>query len=203
MKRRRLLGAVCGGLSLQLGGCLEHDGSDGANGSQPSGTTDGPEGCSGEGTHQSDGGMATDAFQDEPCPPYATDADRTVCSHTVDPETASRVLEAAPVRTTLDDGQPSDEITLSLHNLGSAAVEFNPHSWSLWERTATEWQTLEAELHGNGRMTLDPGCSTSWTFVDVVSSVRIDPDLSPGRYAAEISVSGTAYTTLVEFSASE
>lgn len=109
-------------------------------------------------------------------------------SHTVDPSSASVLLDASPVRTTLADGQPSEEIALTFANRSESDVEFNPNSWYVWQKTGGEWQEREQEWSGHGKVTVAAGETHTWSFVEAVSAIQRDPQFDPGRYAAEIRV---------------
>lgn len=185
VKRRRILVAAGGTLPVLLSGCLgsgQSDDSDG--GSSPAASEPSTESNSQPGA----GAFGTSAFDDESCPPFETDADRTVCSHTVDPDAAPVVLDASPVRTTLADGEPGEEITLTFYNRSGSEIEFNPDSWYVWQQTDGEWQELDQEWSGNGAATVAAGETHTWSFVEAVSAIQPDPQFDPGQYAAEIRV---------------
>lgn len=198
--RRRTLLVAAGGLSLSLSGCLDANGQSG-DASDDTGESTGSD------APRSDGGTTATTLQDESCPPYQTDADRTVCSHGTVPESASVFLEASPDGTTLDGDQPSEEITLTLHNRSASAIEFNPNSWYVWREADDGWQQLEREWSGDGVATVDSGSEHTWSLVEAVSSIQPDPAFETGRYAAEIRVpdpeddTSVACVALIEFRA--
>lgn len=125
---------------------------------------------------------------DQRCPPLETERKSTVCSHTVDPDSASVYIEAAPENAALNDGTPVEEITLTLHNQSSTELIFNPLSWSVWLDQGNGWEQLQQELSGNARLTVLPETTHSWTLTEVVASIREAPDFKPGLYVAEIGV---------------
>lgn len=175
-----VLVAAGGTLSTLLSGCLGSGQSgDSSNDSEPPTESDSP-----ADTGESD----APAVGDESCPPYESDADRTVCSHTADPSSASVLLEASPVRTTLADGQPSEEITLTFTNRTGSEIGFNPNSWYVWQQTGGEWQELEQEWTGHGKVTVAAGETHTWSFVEAVSAIQPEPQFDAGRYAATIHV---------------
>lgn len=127
-------------------------------------------------------------IDDQPCSPYEADRDSAVCSHTVDPDAASVYIEPTPESSTLDDGTPVDDITLTFYNQSSSELTVNPHSWSIWYTPETEWEELHQELSGDGHLTVSPGNTHSWSFVEAVEAIQEEPDLEPGLYAAELGV---------------
>jgi hypothetical protein len=160
MNRRTFLACLGGGSTVALAGCLDDTG-------------------------------ATDA--DEPpeippqsCPPAETDRASSVCSHTVETETV--YLDPSPSTATLDAGTPTEEITVTLHNQSATALSFNPHSWRLWHNPDSSWTALDQERSGNGHVTVPPESTHSWSFMETVDSVRTEPALDPGVYAAELGV---------------
>jgi len=114
--------------------------------------------------------------------------DDAVCSHTVDPESAPVYLEATPSRSTLADGMPSEEVSLTLYNQFDTDITFNPHSWTVRRRSEEEWQKVRFQSTGDGTATLSSGESRSWTLTQVVESHREDAKFEPGTYTAEIGV---------------
>ncbi len=125
-------------------------------------------------------------FSDVECPPFDSEASATVCSHTVDTDAASIYLDASPAETALPNDEPSEEITLTLNNTSDGSTRFNPHSWHIWHNSESGWMELEQTIVGDGVMTLEAGDSMSWSFMEVLTGIQHDPDLEPGRYAAEI-----------------
>ena len=171
MNRRRLL-AVCSTLPLAAG-CTGAP----AGGDAPNNTPTG-----------SDGTDPTPTAGARRCPPFETARDRAVCSHTVEPDDASVFLAATPERSRLDDGTPAEEVTLTLHNRSDVELSFNPHSWRIHHDGGDGWTELDRETAGDGKTTVAAGETRSWSLLEAVESVRPDPDLDPGRYAAELGV---------------
>jgi hypothetical protein len=97
-------------------------------------------------------------------------------------------LEPTPGQSTLDDGLPTDEITLTLHNQSASDLTFNPHSWRIWHTGDTDWWELDQQLSGNGKLTVSPDETHSWSFTEAVESIREAPTFEAGVYAAELGV---------------
>jgi len=167
MKRRHLLAGIGAGAAC-LAGCLGTDGT-------PDGT---------DGTPRPDG----PAIDDQPCPPYETDRDRAVCSHTVETDDEPVSLTVDPERGSLSDGTTDDEHTLTLHNQSDMDLTFNPNSWRFRYDGGSGWRPLQAELAGDGHVTLQAGETRSWTFMEAVGTIQENPELEPGLYAAELGV---------------
>lgn len=161
MRRRHLLATIGAGATGAIAGC-----SGGSASSTP--TADVP------------------TIDDRDCPPYAIDLDGAVCSHTVEPTNAAVYLDANPTSAVLSNGTPASEITLTLHNESTSDLEFNPHTWTISRRVDSGWQPLEEEIAGDEKVTLDGSETYSWSFVEAVESIRTDPTLGSGLYAAEI-----------------
>lgn len=180
MRRRRLLACIGVSATPITAGCLGGD----APSDDPVRTVDGGE--SGGRT------VAEDGSPDDPgarsCPPYSTDRERAVCSHTVDGESAPVYLLTEPETAVLDDGGPADTITLTLYNRSSGDLRFNPASWRIWHDSGDGWEELLPEVSGDSTLTVPAGGTHSWTFLEAVESIRPEPDLEHGRYAAEIGV---------------
>lgn len=179
MRRRHLLAGAGIGSIGALVGCL--------------GSAD-PAADPEERTNSADGGADDDrdrippAIDDQPCPPYDTVRDRAVCSQTVDPDAAPVYLEPSPERRALADGRPTDGIELTLYNQSRRSLTVNPASWTVWHDSGAGWEAFWQEYSIASRRTVAPGETTSWTFTEAVESVRRDPELEPGLYAAELGV---------------
>lgn len=174
MQRRALLASVGAGAIVGVSGCLVE-----------SGTSDDPE----------DGDTPTDRtdttstdIADQPCPPYEIDRARTVCSHTVDTDSAAVYLEADRDRSTIANGIPVERIPLTLHNRSSEELAFDPHSWRIRYNDGSGWEEIQPAVRRDGDRSLQPGGEESWTFLLAVESVQEGPELDPGLYAAEIDV---------------
>lgn len=165
MNRRHLLTHIGLGTIAFAGGCLES-----TNSARTATGTPRPQ------------------IDDQPCPPYAIDRDRAVCSHTVSPDSASVYLVADPQSSTVEDGTPVDDVTLTLYNKSANELRFNPHSWRIWQLTNGSWSELDQQEGGDGVVTVSTDSSYTWTFLEAVGSIRSDPELSQGIYAAEIGV---------------
>lgn len=168
MQRRRYLAAVVSGFTATSAGCL-------GIGATPEGETGDPT-------------PAPPTIADQPCPPSPTDRGGAVCSHTVDTDAASVYLTASPRSATLADGTPTAEITLTLHNESTRNLTFNPHSWTISRKASGGWETMEEEQVGDGRVTVPPEGTHDWSFADAVTSIRHEPALDGGLYAAETGV---------------
>lgn len=163
MRRRRFLATLGAGAMGAIAGC--------PGGSDPSTPT-----------------ADVPAIDDQDCPPYAIDLDGVVCSHTVESTNAAVYLDANQTTAVLSNGTPASEITLTLHNESTTDLEFNPHTWTISRRVDSGWRPLEEEIAGDEKVPLAGGETYSWSFVEAVESIRIDPALDPGLYAAEIGV---------------
>lgn len=177
MHRRRVLAHVGTGAVLGSVGCLSAPLPTGDS-EQPS---DSPE--SGDGTDPQIPDTKT-----QPCPPYETDRESVVCSHTVDPASAAVSLESRPKRSTVADGIPETEISLTLRNNSASELTFNPYSWHIRTNTGADWHDIQQDRAGNGTLTVPAGETQTWSLVDAVTAVRDDPELEPGLYAAELTV---------------
>lgn len=183
MNRRRLLAHVGASSLVSITGCL------GTNGT-PAGSETETNPPSNESDAETDTtNPETAAIDDQPCPPYKTDRDTAVCSHTVDTDTASVYLDASPEASELDNGEPSDEITLTLHNQSASELTFNPNSWNIYHNAGTEWKELQQKQSGDGMYTISEDETHSWSFMEAVESVEEELELERGLYAAELGVS--------------
>lgn len=184
MKRRHVLAQISAGAVVGLAGCISGAESSGAPDSQPS-----PDQASPSPTPTTDGPtQAAPAVAEYSCPPYDTDHERAVCSHTVDTDSEPVYLEPTPSQSTLDDGIPSEEITLTLYNQSASDLTFNPHSWRIRHTEDTGWTELDQQISGNGKLTVSPDETYSWSFTEAVESIREDPTFETGVYAAELGV---------------
>lgn len=173
MNRRHLLARVTAGAVVAAAGCLDH--------ANPSGGTDEP-------THSSTDEPTHSSIDSQPCPPYAIDRDRVICSWTVDPDETTVSLEPEPRTAPLDGTAPGAGVTLTLHNRSATEFQFNPYSWSIWHRGGDGWTELEQEIVGDGVVTVAANDTYTWSFLDAVESIRDDPTFEAGLYAAEMAV---------------
>ncbi len=118
------------------------------------------------------------------CPPHKIRSGPSVCSQTVETESASVYL--LPSKTTVDVDTKTLELTL--HNNSSTDLEFNPYEWTIVRKSSTGWDPIAKDTNGNGRLTVDSGDTHAWTLDDVVGYVTEDTSLKQGTYTAEISV---------------
>lgn len=169
MNRRRFLAHVGAGTVVAVGGCL--------------GAT---------GTRSDSDGTIRPAMDAQPCPPFSIDRDRAVCSHTVDRDTASVYLDPEPHSSTLNDGTPAEEITLTLHNQSATDLRFNPHSWRIWHQSDSDWTELQQHSTGDGVVTVHTSNTYTWSFLEAVESIQAEPEVHAGLYAGEISVPAPA-----------
>lgn len=191
MDRRRLL-AICSSIPV-VAGCT---GQSTDNDVSPTRTSDtGSPTVTSTQTSASDrtGGTETPETCTEtdgqPCPPFATARHRAVCSHTVEPNSASVYMDPHPGCSTLKNGTPGEEITLTVYNQSSQDLSFNPYSWRIWHGGGGEWTELEQEVSGGGRVTVAARGTHTWSFLEAVESIQEEPALESGRYGAEIGVS--------------
>ena len=143
-------------------------------------------GCASFGLEQSAEPMATPISAEEiasfKCPPYG-DGDATVCSQTVETESASVYLLPTPTI-----GDTPDTLELTLMNRSDTALSFNPYSWSVQKKGASGWSEIEQEISGNGKLTVPAGDSETWTFKTVVRYINESASLDSGAYSAALNV---------------
>ena len=181
MKRRQLIAGVCGGSIATVVGCLgSADWS--AEPDERGSNADGAE------TDDRDGERSIPAIDDLSCPPFETVRDRAVCSHTDGADAAPIALEPSTERAVLEDGRPVEEITLTLTNRSTRPITVNPYSWTVRVDSGSGWTAFWREYTADSRRTVPPNEDHSWSFTDVVESVRHEPVLEPGLYAAELGV---------------
>ena len=184
MNRRQVLAQIGAGAVVGLTGCV--------SGAESSGSPDGqssPDQASPSPTTTTDESTPSDpTVLDHSCPPYDTARDRAVCSQTADKDSEPVYLEPTPVQSTLDDGIPTEEITLTLHNQSPSDLSFNPHSWRIRQKADSDWVELEQQLSGDGKLTISPNDMHSWSFTEALESIREDPEFETGLYAAELGV---------------
>ncbi|WP_135305802.1 hypothetical protein [Haloarcula amylovorans] len=121
-----------------------------------------------------------------PCPPDGSGRDGYVCSHTVDTDAASvYLLPSEPVTTA-----PPSDVLLTLHNDSSTELTLNPFQWTIRRQTTSEWEAVEQQSSGNGRLALSPGETHSWTLSGVVNFVNREATLETGTYTAAIDIPG-------------
>lgn len=181
MKRRHLLARAGAGSIATAVGCLgSADPSDEPRDRDPNaGGTEGDDG---------DGEPAVPAIDGQPCPPFETVRDRAVCSHTANADAAPVALEPSTERAVLADGRPAEEISLTLTNRSAHPITVNPYSWTVRVDSGSGWTAFWREYTADSHRTIAPFEAHSWSFTDVVESVRREPVLEPGRYAAELGV---------------
>ena len=196
MQRRALLTSVGAGAIASVGGCLVETGS-----------SDDPDD---DGTSTPEADPTSLEIADQPCPPYEMDSAGAVCSHTVDTDAAAVYLETDRERSSFANGLPVDRITLTLHNESAEELSIDPHGWRLRHNDGSGWEEVQPEVRRDGDRTLQPGGEESWTFLLAVESVREEPELEPGLYAAELAVldpadpdDRVACLALVRFDAAE
>lgn len=192
MNRRSLLALVGAGSLTAFMGCLEgtETPADEEEAASPSdGSTEGTGSTSTDSVEDTDTANPENTDLDEQsCPPYETQRDRAVCSHTVNTDTATVYLDADPNKSGLTDGKPDGEITLTLHNQSSSDLTFNPNSWEIGFNRGSEWEEFQRQKSGDGDVTVPADETHSWSLMDAVESIQDNPDLEPGVYAAELGV---------------
>ncbi|WP_247729139.1 hypothetical protein [Halovivax limisalsi] len=174
MNRRTLIAHIEFGSIVGIAGCLGD------------GETHSNQEASGESDWRAD--AKNPDIGDQPCPPYETERDSAVCSHTVGSDEVSVYIEPHTEHSTLDDGTPVEEILLSIYNQSATELTFNPYSWSVWYNSGNGWEELQQELSVTGHLTISPDETHSWSFTEVVDSIQEEPTLEPALYAAELGV---------------
>ena len=165
-----------------------------------------------ETVNSSDGpvGATPTEIHEQPCPPYETTRDSAVCSHTVDTDKAAVYLEPNIEHSTLNNGEPVEDISLVFHNQSTSELTFNPHSWIVWHTVDTEWERVQSELSGDGSLTVSPEETHLWSLAEVLESIQMEPSLEPGLYGLELGVPAPqasnqwiACVALVQFDAAQ
>ena len=118
------------------------------------------------------------------CPPYDSNTDHFVCSHTANTDSESVYL--LPSHETAEAS--AETLELTIYNHSPADLEFNPYSWTLSVYRESEWKQVEQEDHGDGKLTVPAGERHTWTFAEVLDYVNQNATIDAGTYAAEISV---------------
>lgn len=159
MKRRALLAAACASMA-------------------------GVAGCASGATERGTPTATPTPLSEYECPPHDAYAGAAVCSHTVDTTSASVYL--LPSKATVDASTGTVELTL--YNESSTELEFNPYQWSVMVQSSSGWDAIEKRSSGNGRLTLSPGQTHTWTFAEVVDFINENVTVEAGTYTAGISV---------------
>jgi hypothetical protein len=118
------------------------------------------------------------------CPPHDSYSGAAVCSHTVEIESANIYLLSS--QTAVDASTGTVELTL--HNKSSSELAFNPYQWSIMMKSFAGWNPIEKRSSGNGRLTLSPGETHTWTFREVVNFINEEATVDTGTYTAGIDV---------------
>lgn len=143
-------------------------------------------GCTSFGPAQSTDPTATpvsaEDIADFGCPP-ASDDTATVCSQTVETDASSVSLRPTPTV-----GDAPDSLELTLTNESETDLSFNPYSWSVWKKSASDWSEIEQKSSGHGELTVPAGNSETWTVETVVGYINETITLDSGAYAAAINV---------------
>lgn len=122
------------------------------------------------------------------CPPHDSNPVTVVCSHTVDTESANvYLLPSAP---TIDAATRTLELTL--HNNSTTELAFNPYQWTIMRKATAGWEPVEQRLSGDGRLTLPPGETQTWTFQQVMDFINENVTANTGTYTASINVPNPA-----------
>ncbi|MEF8899710.1 MAG: hypothetical protein V5A25_00585 [Halovenus sp.] len=159
MKRRELLAATCASMA-------------------------GFAGCSSGDTGQENPTTTPTPLSEYDCPPHESYAGAAVCSHTVN--TGSTSVYLLPSETTVDASTGTVELTL--YNKSSTELVFNPYQWSIMRKLSSGWEPIEKRSSGNGRLTLSPGETHTWTFGEVVDFINEKVTVDAGTYTAGINV---------------
>lgn len=125
---------------------------------------------------------------DVACSPYPTGREWAACSEPAAESVAGVSMSVDPPSTTLVDGLPADEVSLTVVNDSDSDLTFNPYSWRIRRYEQGNWSDVDGGMSGDGMVSVDAGESQSWTFTEAVEAVQPDPDLEPGLYTAEIGV---------------
>lgn len=196
MNRRTILASL-GTLPVALAGCTDSTGNPGT-GTGTDTTTTGPGTGTDTGTPTTatDGGTPESRFAGEPCPALGTNADRSVCWHTVDPSTAAQYLEPDTELFEPSTGDDSVEtVAFVLHNQSGGGIGFNPYAWGIHRQTADGWEYVAPEAYPEPWFQLEDGQTYTWQFaVEQHPTPNADRtrypvvDLEDGTYAFEVTV---------------
>jgi len=123
------------------------------------------------------------ALAEYDCLPHKPVHGRTVCSQTVD-------TDSAPVYLSPSDPVAADPaaLDLTLHNDSGNDLRFNSYSWTMWTDGASGWEKVERLSSGSGVVTVAAGETHTWTFEEAVRSINDEVTLAPGVYTATIPV---------------
>jgi len=194
MKRRTLLATAGGSLLAAAAGCIATSNADGESPTETDPGSETPTGSPTPADGGDEGGAAGASFEGIPCPSFAEEVDRTVCSHTgsagdapVYPAVSERMF--AP---TTGDGEV-ETMDITVHNGSDATFGLNPHDWKLKERTGDGWSHVAPEEYVETWYTLAPGQTFTWE-VSVEErptpnrerTLAIPEDIGSGTYAFQV-----------------
>lgn len=206
MYRRTVLVAI----GASTAGCVNTGagGSDGRTNTDPNGT--GTDQRTPDGRTTTDGGTPQDArerFGEYPCPSFAEGTDRTVCWHTVDPESADLYLSvASPV---FEPAAGDASLPFTLHNDSGVPFGHNPYEWAIKRETEEGWEHVAPDMYIEPWETVPDGETYTWVLrvgedattsagTDRERTLTVTQDLADGVYAFQITglLEGEARTSV-------
>ena len=122
------------------------------------------------------------------CPPYTVETEITVCGFSAssgDPATLEPNRNAI-----LQSHQDTLEFTLTNHT--NRTIEFNPYSWNIRTKSASDWERHQPNTSGDGSQQLTSEASTSWTLGAIKQAIAHSTTLRPGKHAVDIRVPNAA-----------
>lgn len=153
-------------------------------------------GCSGPLANTQQQASSSQPLSEYGCPPYGSEIDGFVCSHTVDSDAAPVYLLPSEQSVTA----PGETLDLTLYNDSESKLVLNPYQWTLTIERSDGWEIVPKQTVGDGRLTVGPGQSHTWPLPEIIEYIDADVTLDPGTYAAEIGVptpEGSDWTMLL------
>jgi hypothetical protein len=133
------------------------------------------------------------------CPPFDTDANRTICfrTHSDDKPICLSVSHADWTIDTTDNAVETNSFTL--HNESDSTLRFDPRSWKLYEQphnqTSAKWKRVSRQ-DGTDRASQNSGETYRWSLSrlshpspNAEHTDYITADIDTGRYAFVVRVS--------------
>jgi len=135
---------------------------------------------------------ATPTLQPRPmnleCPPYTVETEITVCAFSASSGDPT-ILE--PDRNEVRQSR-QDTLEFTLTNQTNQTVEFNPYSWNIRTKSASDWERHQPNNSVDGSQQLTSEESTSWTLGAIKQAIAHSTALSPGTHAVDIRVPNAA-----------
>lgn len=138
------------------------------------------------------------SVSDQPLSEYNCHPDGINSSNVVCTELQEETDGPLTLTSSVDETTDIAEVDLTLRNISSEEVRFNPGNWEAWVEQDGEWDRIEQTAFGHGFERLDPD-QTYWTdVVTVVNSIRTyEYNFLPGTYFLVKQIEGRNPATLV------